>query len=220
MTEDVLALLTDTATLHTRGEVIARPSPVPAGPGIYAWFFDKIPDSRIDPQACLKRDGWTLLYVGIAPKPPPRSGARASQQGLRARIRQHYALNAEGSTLRLTLGCLLGEELGIELSRVGSGKRLTFTADGEAKLSRWMAAHAHVAWAETEQPWIWEEQAVVELDLPLNLQAKQHHPFCKILATSRAGARAHAPFVAVLVIELSLIGIRLAVIRGIDTSGR
>lgn len=30
-----------------------------------------------------------------------------------------------GSTLRLTLGCLLAEQLGIQLRRVGSGARVT-----------------------------------------------------------------------------------------------
>jgi hypothetical protein len=46
--------------------------------------------------------------------------------------------NAYGSTLRLTLGCMLAEKLGIELHRVGGGTRRTFTTTGEAKLSAWM----------------------------------------------------------------------------------
>ena len=45
---------------------------------------------------------------------------------MRERIPYHYQGNAEGSTLRLTLGCPLSEELDIELRRVGSGKRGTF----------------------------------------------------------------------------------------------
>ncbi|WP_394816236.1 GIY-YIG nuclease family protein [Streptomyces mooreae] len=44
---------------------------------------------------------------------------RTSTQNLRKRVRYHYRGNAAGSTLRLTLGCLLG----LELRRVGSGKR-------------------------------------------------------------------------------------------------
>jgi hypothetical protein len=35
-------------------------------------------------------------------------------------IRYHYTGNASGSTLRLTLGCLLAERLGIQLRRVGA----------------------------------------------------------------------------------------------------
>src|ERR1700722_7026268 len=53
--------------------------------------------------------------------------------------------NAEGSTLRLTLGCLLAGELGLELRRGGSGGRLTF-CDGEARLSGWLAENALVTW--------------------------------------------------------------------------
>jgi len=45
----------------------------------------------------------------------------------------------------LTLGCLLSEELDIELRRVGSGKRMTF-AEGEGVLSQWMADNAFVCW--------------------------------------------------------------------------
>jgi hypothetical protein len=74
----------------------------------------------------------SLLYVGISP--PPKNGAKPSKQTMRERIRYHYQGNAEGSTLRLTLGCLLSEELDIELRRVGSGKRMTYAA-GEEVLS-------------------------------------------------------------------------------------
>ena len=56
----------------------------------------------------------------------PGTGDLSSQQTLRQRLRTHYAGNAEGSTLRKTLGCLLAEELGIQLRRVGSGNRKTF----------------------------------------------------------------------------------------------
>ena len=70
--------------------------------------------------ACVVRDGWTLLYVGISPKASPSNGAPASRQTIQSRIRYHYRGNAEGSTLRLTLGVLLAADLGIELRRVGS----------------------------------------------------------------------------------------------------
>jgi hypothetical protein len=63
-----------------------------------------------------------------------RQRPAASQQTLRQRIRYHYTGNAAGSTLPLTLGCLLAERLGIQLRRMGSGRRLTFAA-GEGKLS-------------------------------------------------------------------------------------
>ncbi|WP_323183900.1 MULTISPECIES: GIY-YIG nuclease family protein [unclassified Streptomyces] len=56
---------------------------------------------------------------------------RTSAQNLRKRVRYHYRGNAAGSTLRLTLGCLLG----LELRRVGSGKRMTSGKAGEAAMS-------------------------------------------------------------------------------------
>jgi len=115
--------------------------------------FKQLP-AAIDTTRCVSWSELTLLYVGISPKAPATSGVGTSRQNLRRRLGQHYALNAYGSTLRLTLGCLLAEQLGIELRRVGSGIRLTF-ADGEARLSQWMADNAFVCWVAHERPWSW-----------------------------------------------------------------
>jgi len=120
--------------------------------GTYAWYFKQLP--AIDTTSCVSWSDLALLYVGISPKAPPASGVGTSRQNLRRRLRQHYALNAYGSTLRLTLGCLLAKQLGIVLRRVGSGRRLTF-ADGEARLSQWMADNAFVCWVAHERPWSW-----------------------------------------------------------------
>jgi len=83
---------------------------------VYGWYFSELP-WPIDTSQCVTWDGGTLLYGGIAPKAPPANGRPASQQSLRHRIRYHYTGNAAGSTLRLTLGCLLAERLGIQLHR-------------------------------------------------------------------------------------------------------
>jgi hypothetical protein len=99
--------------------------------------------------------------------------------------------NAYGSTLRLTLGCLLSDQLGIQLRRVGSGKRLTFTAAGEAVLSEWMDANAHVCWMACEEPWV-VEQIIRSVNLPLNLRDNDQHPYCVTLRACRAGAKARA----------------------------
>jgi hypothetical protein len=48
------------------------------------------------------------------------------------------------------LGCLLEAQLGIQLRRVGSGHRYTFTNPGEQLLDRWMDQHAFVTWVETD----------------------------------------------------------------------
>ena len=108
----------------SRAEVLANPSPVSRQPGVYGWYFKNIPPG-VPTDNCRCQDGLTLLYTGISPNAPPQNGRNPSSQSLGDRIRYHYRGNAEGSTLRLTLGCLLAEELGIQLRRVGSGKRLT-----------------------------------------------------------------------------------------------
>ena len=75
------------------------------------------------------RDGISLSGILVM---PPRE---------RVPLVIYYGGNAEGSTLRRTLGCLLAEQLGIELRRVGSGRRFTFLR-GEQALSGWMAQNA------------------------------------------------------------------------------
>ncbi|MFF4790763.1 GIY-YIG nuclease family protein [Streptomyces sp. NPDC001276] len=108
-----------------------RPSPVPAIAGVYGWDFEQAPHQDLD--------AGRLLHVGIALR---FMANRASTQNLRKRVRYHYRGSAAGSTLRLTLGCLLG----LELRRVGSGQRMTFGKAEEATLSQWMAENARVCW--------------------------------------------------------------------------
>jgi hypothetical protein len=110
---------------------------------------------------------------------------------LRTRIRYHFRGNAYGSTLRLTLGSLLAEELAIELRLVGSGTRLTFSS-GEAQLSDWMRRHARVCWIEHPEPWILEHALITELALPLNLDQNAHSPFRKTLSAIRGAQRSRA----------------------------
>ncbi|MFF8271916.1 GIY-YIG nuclease family protein [Streptomyces sp. NPDC016562] len=103
-------------------------------------------------------------------------------------MRYHYRGNAAGSTLRLTLGCLLG----LELRRVCSGKRMNFGKVGEAKLSEWMADNARVSWIEQSEPWDLEAQLISQLDLPLNLDQNRHNAFYSRLKELRAQARQRA----------------------------
>ena len=166
--------------LWARDEVLARPSPVPPAPGVYAWYFRTPPGGA---PVVHTHDGLALLYVGISPANRP-----GSRQNLSARIRYHYRGNAAGSTLRLSLGVLLG----LELRRVGSGERMTFTQPGELELSSWMSANALVCWHVVEQPWLVEERLIGELNLPLNLDANKRHGFHPTLTALRRDARARA----------------------------
>ncbi|RZE11408.1 GIY-YIG nuclease family protein [Streptomyces albidoflavus] len=163
--------------LWSAQEVLVRPSPVPAVAGVYGWHFERPPHPDLD--------AGRLLYVGIAPR---FMANRTSTQNLRKRVRYHYRGNAAGSTLRLTLGCLLG----LELRRVGSGNRMTFGKAGEAALSQWMAGNARVCWIEQSEPWDLESQLISRLDLPLNLDQNRHNSFHDRLKEMRAQARRRA----------------------------
>jgi hypothetical protein len=104
--------------------------------GIFRNFPPEIPTAH-----CLRFNDLTLLYIGISPCAPAKNGKSPSKQNQFRRVRYHYRGNAAGSTLRLSLGCLLSVTLNIDLRRVGSGDRLTF-AGGEKQLSEWMAENA------------------------------------------------------------------------------
>ncbi|WP_374121860.1 GIY-YIG nuclease family protein [Rhodococcus sp. AH-ZY2] len=151
----------------------------------------------MDTTGCVERDGLTLLYVGISPKAPPKNGRLASSQTLRSRISTHYSGNAEGSTLRLSLGCLLAPTLGIELRRFGSGTRMHF-GEGERELSRWMHHHARVAWIVDHRPWELEERLFGKLVLPLNISGNANCAFSARMSGLRYLARANARELPVL----------------------
>ncbi|CCH29401.1 hypothetical protein BN6_20810 [Saccharothrix espanaensis DSM 44229] len=163
---------------------MSRRSVVPARRGVYAWYFDEVPPG-VPTEGCRVGEFGTLLYVGIAPKAPPANGARPSKQHLRQRVGYHFGGNAYGSTLRLTLGCHLAEQLGIELRRVGSGTRLTFTKTGEDRLSKWMGAHARVAFTLDDEPWKLEHELIQREVLPLNIADNAHSPYYLSLRTLR-----------------------------------
>lgn len=163
--------------LWSSSEVLSRPGPTPSVAGVYGWHFEEPPHPSLPPGQ--------LLYVGIAPR---YMTTRTSTQNLRKRVRYHFRGNAYGSTLRLTLGCLLG----LELRRVGSGKRMTFTKAGETVLSQWMAEHARVCWLKHPEPWTVEADLIGRLDLPLNLDQNRHNAFHPRLTEIRAQARQRA----------------------------
>jgi hypothetical protein len=152
----------DASSLCDRATFLGKPCPVPRSPGVYAWYFAKAPP-EIDIADCHVVDGLTLLYVGIAPGKRITRG-KPSRRTLQDRLGDHYCGNAEGSTLRLSLGCLLG----MQLRRVGSGATRTFTNPGEQELDAWMSENAFVTWLEVERPWEMEH-AILQSGCPLPL---------------------------------------------------
>jgi hypothetical protein len=181
---EVIARFESPSRLYSRSEVVGRSSVVPSTSGIYGWYFDEMP-AELSFRSEVATDGFRLLYVGIAPAGPSLEGRR--QSTLRTRIRTHASGNADASTLRFTVGCLLSERLGIALMRTPSG-RLRF-GDGEAALSDWLDEHARVCWVEMEAAWSVEGEVVRGLDLPLNRSHNAAHPFYPILGEIRARER-------------------------------
>lgn len=196
MASDELARFVGPARVYSCEDLLGQSSPVPARAGVYGWWFRQLPPLVVAEECC-QHQGLRLLYAGISPNRPPQNGRLPSKQHLRARIKYHYTGNAEGSTLRKTLGCLLGHELGFQLRRVGSGNRMTFV-EGEQALSVWMAQNAFVSWMVRERPWELEDQLVAALDLPLNLQANSHNQFHPVLTAARAKCVAQAKALPVM----------------------
>jgi len=181
--------LTRPERLFDRDELLNHSKcPVPRASGVYAWFFrPTLPGVPLE--GCIAHEGMYLLYAGIS---PDKQGKPGSSQTLWNRLRYHYTGNAEGSTLRRTLGVLLAPESGFPLRRVGSGKRVTFTNVGERWLDVWMQENAFVTWVEHEEPWLLEDELLRTIPLPLNLKGNRHHPFAERLSGLRRKANADA----------------------------
>ena len=181
--------------LWARSEVLSLPSSIPKSAGIYGWFFSHL--NCVPTSNCVACGEFRLLYIGISPSAPPMNGRGPSSQSLYHRVRYHMQGNAEGSTLRLSLGCLLADELGIELRRVGSGTRMTFST-GEQLLSEWLRKNARVVWKACEGPWKLEEELIGAVDLPLNLQQNSRNVFFPALTELRRAAKARARFLSIV----------------------
>ena len=179
-----LQSLINGSELYSRREILCTTSLPPSVPGVYAWFFKDIPGSALV-DGCVTKGPLTLLYVGIS---PDKIGKPNSSQNLRKRITTHFQGNAEGSTLRRSLGVLLAEESGYPLRRVGSGKRMTLTHSGEQWLDDWMTENAFVCWLEHQAPWVFEDELLGSLSLPLNIKGNRDHPFARVLTEARIQA--------------------------------
>lgn len=156
---------------------------MPKSSGVYAWYFRGGPPGVPTAGAhCV--DGWYLLYVGISPRRPRSRDGAPSRGTLRARIRNHYTGDASRSTLRLSLGALLREELGLSLQDPLGRGRLTF-GEGESRLSEWMSLHTKVCWVEHPEPWHVEHALLETVPLALNLDGNTASNFFGTLKAAR-----------------------------------
>lgn len=188
----IISKLLNPEKLWLREDILQKPSQVPAQNGIYAWYFKTTPNVEIfknyfniDTATSFLEDAhkikdYQLLYIGISPKD------KYSKNNIRQRLRGHMNGNAYGSTLRLSLGCLLSSELDITLSK--HGKSIHF-GDGENKLSEWINNNAVVVFQVCDEPWKVEDEAIRTLMLPLNIRDNEHSLFKKPLEDIRKNAK-------------------------------
>lgn len=173
--------------LYPPADIAANPKLVPNAPGIYGWWFDDalvgVPNGE-----SLQFDGRRLLYVGIAPSAPARSGV-SSKRTLRDRLKNHTRGPIATSTLRRTLTSLVGRELGLSVTRSMNGK-LTLSRENEQSLTEWMTFHARVAWMVHTSPWEIESALIKSGPrLPLNIK-ESSDPYRHELKALRKGLTA------------------------------
>ena len=195
-----LRWLTQPERLWRREEVIVRPSPIPKLRGIYGLFFREIPEG-VPTTGCIEHDGFTLLYVGICPGKAKGNRPFSKRTIYDRLLDDHLTGNAEGSTVRKTVGILLADKTGYPLRCLASVKspnkakdkqRQTLTNIGEQTLDRWMNVNLGIVWKTLAEPWQLEDRLLHELSLPLNLAGNQHHPFHAELSAQRKTARDRA----------------------------
>lgn len=173
------------STIVPAAQLINQFATALAEPGVYGWWFKTIPP-QVPSAGCLRVDEWTLLHVGIAP-----SGHNpTTTRNLAKRLQDHVSGLSNRSTLRKSLGCLLKEQLNLQLIPNATSKYLTFGA-GEERLSRWIKAHTGVSWIIDPQPWLIKPKLLQQYALPLNIKGN-NHPFVTTLKQIRAQATLEA----------------------------
>lgn len=160
---------------------------VAEAPGFYAWWAR--PERLVDATPPIPivhppgtADDWALLYVGIAPKRPSKTGV---DRTIAARIaKDHRGGNIGGSTFRQSLAALVREHVRL-VAKSGHGRaRLV----DEKPLSVWIDTNCALTTALTVKPWSIEDAVIRELYAPLNLRPG-YHPFRFRVHEARAALR-------------------------------
>jgi diguanylate cyclase (GGDEF)-like protein/PAS domain S-box-containing protein len=171
-----ISLLTRASKLYTREELINIPSMVPQESGYYVCFFKNLPQT-VPLQGCTKRDGFAMVFLSSVPS---KDGASSNLR--KSVVNQYLKGNAHDSTLRLSLACLLKEELGISLAQHGSR---IYLGDDEEVLNEWLNKNARISFIADDKPWVDKAEMIKELNLPLNIEHNQLHPFYATLKKLR-----------------------------------
>lgn len=184
MDDQLLPLLRPT-TIMPVAKLIDQLDTIPAESGLYGCWFKTLPP-QVPSAGCLQVDNWTLLHIGVSPSGHNQKTTRH----LRKRLADHLSGGANRSTLRMSLGCLLSEQLNLRLAPHGASKYLTFGA-GEQRLSHWLQQHTGISWVVHSQPWSIKPDILNRYVLPLNIKANDH-PFVATLKHLREQARLEA----------------------------
>lgn len=140
-------------------------SSIPDGPGNYLICLNEesnLPNLGFDIDFKIF-EGKGIIYTGIA------------SVSLRERdCKQHFVGNNAGrSTLRLSLGCLLGYNR-IHRDKKIVKKKFKFNADDEMKLSRWMRENLVMYYLPNSDYSQLECQLINQLNPPLNLKGNKN----------------------------------------------
>ncbi len=153
-------------------------SPPPSVPGVYGWYFDKLPP-YVPKKGCtvvkigwLFRRKWHLLYIGNA--------KNLKDRVFNYHIKGRYYPEGTMSSFRLSLGCLLSERLGLVLSYPPEsfGKKTE-------QFDKWFEKHARAAWIKTGNIEAVESKAIANYTLPLNYEHNTRHPLADPLNVLR-----------------------------------
>lgn len=153
---------------------------LPSEPGTYFVFFDsgqllleRSGYLEFDQSYPFNLDGFDLLYVG------------ATADSLRLCAMQQVVGDSRSSSLRMTVGALVADDL--NLDPVGDDSRTYFNfGDGERRLTEWLCAYTRVAVHVTDQPFVVEKMLLRSLTVPFNISDRKRHPYSKYLTNLRA----------------------------------
>lgn len=178
LADDAIRVLLGATRMLT--EVMRETEAVPDVPGLYAIFCSDRQALDLLGHALSARLEPGLLYVGD-------TGARVMGDGtfssgtLRTRVLANHfgnGANAGGSTLRLTLGSLLIDDLG--LVPCPRGSRTRFTDESEVRLTGWMRSFLLLScWPAPSSPALTglEKTVIARLHPPLDLDPAAASPF-------------------------------------------
>lgn len=166
--------------LRTTQEVMDDLQAIPDCAGVYMIFGDttELVDwaefEDIEGRPPFRVGGTDLLYIG-------------SSMNLRARISCHVKDDSTVSTFRMSIGCLLMDDLDLEV--FNHPARATFHfGQGEARLTRWMCLNTAVAIWPCTQAGELEKALIKGLPALLNIAERRDRPYAQMLQGLRDNA--------------------------------